>query len=117
MVGDGILTIHARARTQDGRADEDFGAVVFPDTLKGEARANAELKCVTKAKRRATLSICGLGWLDETKVEDIPASAKRTALAAPSDDTGEVLSEMQVAQAAGRMSSKSAPTFRSSATT
>jgi hypothetical protein len=26
----------------------------------------------TKAKRRATLSICGLGMLDETEVEDIP---------------------------------------------
>ena len=76
-VEDGVLTIHARAKTADGRADEDFGAVAFPDTLKGEARANTELKCVTKAKRRATLSICGLGWLDETEVEDIPASAKR----------------------------------------
>jgi hypothetical protein len=49
----------------------------MPATLKGEARANAELKAVTKAKRRATLSICGLGWLDETEVDDIPAGAKR----------------------------------------
>jgi hypothetical protein len=77
-----ILTIHVRASLPDGRSDEDLGAVSFPDTLKGEARANAELKAVTKAKRRATLSICGLGWLDETEVADIPAAAKRP-IAAP----------------------------------
>lgn len=73
-VADGILTVHVRGTLPDGRADEDLGSVAFPDTLKGEARANAELKAVTKAKRRVTLSICGLGWLDET---EIPASAKR----------------------------------------
>jgi len=72
-----ILTVHVRAKLPDGRIDEDLGAVAFPAVLKGEARANAELKCITKAKRRATLSICGLGWLDETEIEDIPASAKR----------------------------------------
>jgi hypothetical protein len=33
--------------------------------------ANALMKAETKAKRRATLSICGLGMLDETEVEDI----------------------------------------------
>jgi hypothetical protein len=77
QVADGILTVHARARTPDGRSDEDFGSVPFPDTLKGEFRANMEMKCVTKAKRRATLSICGLGWLDETEVEDIPSASPR----------------------------------------
>jgi len=94
-----VLTVHVRARLPDGRSDEDLGAVAFPDTLKGEARVNAELKAVTKAKRRATLSICGLGWLDESEVADIPAQAKR---AAPSsqieDNTGELISEMQTAQ-------------------
>lgn len=38
--------------------------------LKGEALANALMKAETKAKRRVTLSICGLGLLDETEVED-----------------------------------------------
>jgi hypothetical protein len=75
-VADDILTIHVRAKLPDGRVDEDLGSVAFSSALKGEARANAELKCVTKAKRRATLSICGLGWLDETEVADIPAKAK-----------------------------------------
>lgn len=92
-----ILTIHVRAKLPDGRSDEDLGAVSFPDTLRGEARANAELKAVTKAKRRATLSICGLGWLDETEVEDIPG-AKRPAQPAPlklnapaAAETGEIV--------------------------
>jgi hypothetical protein len=76
-VTDDILTVHVRASLPDGRRDEELGAVPFPSTLKGESRANAELKAVTKAKRRATLSICGLGWLDETEIQDIPASAKR----------------------------------------
>jgi hypothetical protein len=40
--------------------------------LKGEALANAEMKAVTKAKRRLTLSICGLGWLDETEISTVP---------------------------------------------
>ncbi len=44
--------------------------------LKGEARANAIMKCVTKAKRRVTLSICGLGMLDETEVDSIPTAQK-----------------------------------------
>lgn len=78
-----ILTVHVRARLPDGRFDEDLGTVPFSSMLKGEARANAELKCITKAKRRATLSICGLGWLDETEIESIPASAKRPAPPAP----------------------------------
>jgi hypothetical protein len=96
-IADDILTVHVRAKLPDGRCDEDLGAVNFPSTLKGEARANAELKAVTKAKRRATLSICGLGWLDETEVEDIPARAKRPAPPAPNvmlpphdPETGEV---------------------------
>lgn len=56
---------------------------------------------MTKAKRRATLSICGLGWLDETEVQDIPAIAKRPSRPAPNvmlqaadqhdEETGEII--------------------------
>jgi hypothetical protein len=76
VVTDDVMTIHVRARLPDGRCDEDYGSVFYPSSLKGEARANAELKCVTKAKRRATLSICGLGWLDELEIETIPVAAE-----------------------------------------
>jgi hypothetical protein len=78
-VTEGILTVHVQASLPDGRVDEDLGCVAFPDTLKGEARANAELKAITKGKRRATLSICGLGWLDETEVDSIPGAKKPPA--------------------------------------
>lgn len=54
-----------------GRSDTEVGVVSLAN-LSGDARANAVLKAVTKAKRRLTLSICGLGLLDETEVEAIP---------------------------------------------
>jgi hypothetical protein len=71
-LSDGIYIVHVKAKTPEGREDEDLGAVPLPDAIKGEIRANLILKAITKAKRRATLSICGLGFLDETEVEDIP---------------------------------------------
>lgn len=85
-INDDILTVHVKATTPDGRSDEDFGSVAFPSALKGEARANAVLKAITKAKRRATLSICGLGWLDETEVEAIPGAR----LPPHNPETGEI---------------------------
>lgn len=107
-VADDVLTVHVRARLPDGRTDEDLGAVTFPSTLRGEARANAELKAVTKAKRRATLSICGLGWLDETEIQDIPASAKQPGPPAPNvmlpahdAATGEIVEETPFEMARG----------------
>ena len=39
--------------------------------LVGEELANAYMKAETKAKRRVTLSICGLGWLDDSETESI----------------------------------------------
>jgi hypothetical protein len=75
-VSDGLLTVHARAKDRDGRVDEDLGVVPFPDTLRGDVRANTILRAVTKAKRRVTLSISGLGYLDETEAEDIPGAEK-----------------------------------------
>lgn len=68
---DGVYVVTARATLPDGRVDESTGAV-YIDKLQGEARANAMMKAETKAKRRVTLSICGLGWLDETEVETVP---------------------------------------------
>lgn len=64
---DGIYVVTASASTADGRVDESTGAVPL-EGLKGEARANAFMKAETKAKRRVTLSICGLGILDESEV-------------------------------------------------
>jgi len=81
-----VLTVHVKARDRDGREDEDIGAVPFPDTLKGEMRANQILKAVTKAKRRVTLSISGLGWFEDAEVDDRPEwIRKRDALQADID--------------------------------
>lgn len=59
------------------RSDESIGAVPL-DNLKGEAKANAMMKAETKAKRRVTLSISGLGMLDETEIDSIPDAKRPT---------------------------------------
>jgi hypothetical protein len=66
-----IYIVTARARDRTGREDGSTGAVAL-GTLKGDALANALMKSETKAKRRVTLSVAGLGWLDETELETIP---------------------------------------------
>jgi hypothetical protein len=68
-----IYVVTARAKDRQGREDESTGAVPV-GSLKGDALANALMKAETKAKRRVTLSIAGLGWLDETELETIPQS-------------------------------------------
>lgn len=65
---DGVYVVTVRAKTPEGREDEDIGAVTVAG-LKGDARANALMKCTTKAKRRVTLSICGLGWPSEDELD------------------------------------------------
>src|SRR5277367_3535880 len=62
---DDIHVVTAKVQNGKGRTDADIGAVNVAG-LKGEVFANAIMKASTKAKRRATLSICGLGMLDET---------------------------------------------------
>lgn len=66
-----VFIVTAKAQDKTGRTDAATGAVAIGN-LKGEALANALMKAETKAKRRATLSICGLGMLDETEAETIP---------------------------------------------
>jgi len=66
-----LYIVTVKATDGNGRTDEAIGAVNTTN-LKGDALANAIMKAETKAKRRVTLSIAGLGWLDETEVETIP---------------------------------------------
>ena len=68
---EGIRVVTVRAEAKDGRVTEEIGALPVKG-LVGEAMSNALMKCVTKAKRRAVLSLCGLGMLDETEVDSIP---------------------------------------------
>ena len=72
---DDLITVTVRGRTRDGREDLEVG-VVSVAGLRGEALANAQMKALTKAKRRLTLSLAGLGWLDETEAETIPGARR-----------------------------------------
>jgi hypothetical protein len=67
QIGDLIV---AEAQDGTGRIDSSTGAVAIAG-LKGENLANAMMKCETKAKRRVTLSLCGLGLLDESEVDTL----------------------------------------------
>jgi len=109
-----VFYVVARATTSDGRADESIGAVstVYPETIKewqggqrvtrphpqagkplvGDDLANALMKAETKAKRRVTLSIVGLGWLDETEIETVRDVAPIRVDA----QTGEIMPPIQV---------------------
>lgn len=78
--------VTARATMPDGRSDMEIGAVNIAG-LKGDGLANAYMKAMTKAKRRVTLSICGLGWLDESEVETVP-SARAVSV---DTETGEII--------------------------
>jgi len=92
-VVDDLYIVKAKARDKYGRSDESTGAVVIGN-LKGEMKANAIMKAETKAKRRVTLSICGMGWADETEVQSIPG-------ARPVDvdlSTGEIKGELAPSQ-------------------
>lgn len=66
-----VYTVTAYAQDKGGRVDVATGAVSIKG-LSGDALANAVMKAETKSKRRVTLSICGLGILDESEVETIP---------------------------------------------
>lgn len=81
---DDWIIVTVVARNGKGRTDSDIGAVNKKD-MRGDF-GNALMKAVTKAKRRVTLSICGLGMLDETEVETIP-----TAQPVKVAETGEIV--------------------------
>lgn len=90
----GAYVVTAQASTPSGRTDEATGAVSISG-LRGESLANALMKAETKAKRRVTLSICGLGFLDESEV-DSPSPAVDL-------ETGEFTTNASFAEAGSRL--------------
>jgi hypothetical protein len=66
-----VYVVTAQGTLPDGRSDESTGAV-FVGKVSGDALANLLMKAETKAKRRVTLALAGLGFLDESEVEGIP---------------------------------------------
>lgn len=85
---DDLYVVTAHATNAKGRSDSSVGAVNVKG-LSGEMLANALMRAETKAKRRVTLSLCGLGWSDESEVDSIP-SAQRIVV---DHTTGEVIDE------------------------
>lgn len=93
-----VYIVEVEATTPDGRTDFATGVVSIAredgtwetsqngkrffkgngqwKQMRGDDLANAIMKCETKAKRRATLSVCGLGWMDETEVETVAAAQR-----------------------------------------
>ncbi len=71
----GVYVVTVSVQDAKGRTDMGTGAVTV-EGQGGDKLANAIMKAETKAKRRATLSICGLGMLDETELETIPGAVK-----------------------------------------
>jgi hypothetical protein len=88
-IGD-IYCVTARGQMPDGRSDESIGVVSLQkkETLWDDMRqryvptgnsipltpdemANALMKAETKAKRRVTLSLAGLGMMDESEIETV----------------------------------------------
>lgn len=56
----GLLIVTVRGTDAAGRRDFATAALPFDDKMAPDVRANALMKCETKAKRRFTLSIAGL---------------------------------------------------------
>ena len=91
-----VYTVTARATLPNGRVDESTGSVPLLKEdgqwktgsngkrffekngklvpLSPEEVANARMKAETKAKRRVTLSICGLGWIDESELDTVSSA-------------------------------------------
>ena len=78
----------AKAIAPDGRYTVEAGVVSFYFKAKDRSggysyrkmdcneMVNAKLKAVTKAKRRAVLSLCGVGMMDESELESIDGVEK-----------------------------------------
>ena len=72
-----ILVVTVAVRDKTNREDIATGSVCLKG-LGGENLSNAYMKAETKAKRRATLSICGLAVLDESETDSIAGAERRT---------------------------------------
>jgi hypothetical protein len=70
LAGTKLVYAVCRAKHPNGRVETATATVPLIDPV------NVLMKCETKAKRRATLSILGLGVLDEMELETIPANVQ-----------------------------------------
>ncbi|MFA5696367.1 MAG: hypothetical protein WC917_02875 [Bacilli bacterium] len=87
-----LYIVTVTAQDKNGRQDVATGVVSIAN-LKGETLANAIMKAESKAKRRVTLSICGLGMLDDSETDTIGAYKKVDVT------TGEVIETKAISSA------------------
>lgn len=73
LAGTKLVYAVCRATHPNGRVETAVATVPFVDPV------NVLMKAETKCKRRATLSILGLGLLDEMELETIPANTQEPA--------------------------------------
>lgn len=64
-----VYMVMVELEAPDGRTETGIGCINIHQHS-GEALANAVMKCHTKALRRATMSMGGLGFLDEVELPD-----------------------------------------------
>lgn len=69
----GLAIVRVQASQPNGRVDEEIGIVPI-EGLKGNALANAIMAAHTKAKRRVTLSLCSVPYMDETEIATVPGT-------------------------------------------
>jgi hypothetical protein len=73
LAGTKLVYAVCKATHPNGRIETSVATVPLADP------ANVMMKVETKSKRRATLSILGLGMLSQDEVDDLPASDKQPA--------------------------------------
>lgn len=95
-----IYVVRVRGRAPDGRVDENIGAVPMvvgysengiykTRPLTPSERANAIMTAHTKAQRRLTLSMCGLGMLSEEEAQSLVADGVAAQVQAIAPDVAE----------------------------
>lgn len=77
VINNEVFVVTVTARTPDGRTDTEIGVVSIKG-ISGDSLCNLMMKGVTKAKRRVTLAICGLGMLDESEADSVPGAVTYT---------------------------------------
>jgi hypothetical protein len=87
LAGTKLVFAVCEAAHPNGRVETATATVPLADPV------NVLMKAETKAKRRATLSILGLGMLDETEIETIPVNVRQAGRAPTRDELDEAARE------------------------
>ncbi len=100
-------TVMCHVMITDGkRRDFDCG-VVSIEGLDAAGCANAQMAATTKAKRRATLSFCGLGMIDESEFDTIQKQMTTSEIAETGlqIDKGKIAASQKMTEEASKLNS------------